>query len=133
MQIDYSALGNSKLTDILRGAERLHERLVSAGDTQGALAVQRLVHSRISANAENRRANREYRETLADLASKDAELAAVVAERDALWKALHDATSIIGHAVPMDTVVLAGEKLVAAEVWRAAHNLLYPEAAKVQP
>lgn len=75
-------------------------------------------------------ANAQVEELTAELVAKDADLAAVLADRDALWKALHDATSIIGHAVPMDTVVLAGRKLVAREVWQAAHDLLYPKAAR---
>lgn len=66
----------------------------------------------------------------ADIAALREENVDLRADRDALWKALHDATSIIGHAVPMDTVVLAGRKLVAREVWQAAHDLLYPKAAK---
>jgi len=62
---DYASINNSKLADILRGAEKVHDRLAGQGDAQGALAVQRLIRSRLAANAENRRANREYRELLA--------------------------------------------------------------------
>lgn len=66
----------------------------------------------------------------AALTTAHAQAADLRADRDALWKALHDATSLIGHAVPMDTVVLAGRKLVAREVWQAAHDLLYPKSAR---
>jgi hypothetical protein len=62
LNIDFTKINNAKLADILRASKKLHGRLVAAGDMEGALALQRLVHSRIAANAENRRASREYRE-----------------------------------------------------------------------
>lgn len=74
-----------------------------------------------------------YAAALATAGAEAAELRAVLADRDALWKVLHDATCIIGHTVPMETVVLAGRKLVAREVWQAAHDLLYPKATRGTP
>lgn len=52
-------------------------------------------------------------------AAKDAEI-------ERLKDALHDAVCIIGHAVPMDTTVLAGQRLVARDVWQAGYDILNP-------
>jgi len=58
----------------------------------------------------------------AEIAAKDAEIARL---RDAL----HDAICMIGHAMPSDTTILAGRRMVAREVWKAGYTLLHPRAA----
>jgi chromosome segregation ATPase len=73
MDIDYSTINSSKLADILKAAERARAELAKDRPQQ-ALAVQRLIRSRIAANAENQRCNREYREALAEIEDLRAKL-----------------------------------------------------------
>ena len=71
-----------------------------------------------------------YTAAFTALAAKDAELAAERAKAEKLREALHDAICMIGHAMPMDTTVLAGQRLVARDVWQTGYDLLHPKPKK---
>lgn len=64
------------------------------------------------------------------LAAKEAENAELRAKVEKLREALYDAICMIGHAMPMDTTVLAGQRLVAREVWQTGYDLLHPKPKK---
>ena len=54
-----------------------------------------------------------------------AEIARLTAEVERLRKALFNATALIGHRMPMDaTALVAGETLVAREVWQQGKDAL---------